>query len=178
MNHETESHDLGEAVRAFQTAEEALNRLSVQAEQLAGAGEQLTLARESLASVRELCAEALQQQANLTEELTAMSRGLVDATEIVRRNDPAKVFQAIDRLSSDFDRQKDRVSEMAGELKARVDESTRSIEGALDARASAMTAAAEQRSQRLGKRLWLPAMTAALFAALAAILQIVDLATR
>lgn len=178
MTTDPTEHDLGHAVRAFQTAEAALARLSEQAETVAGAGEQVEAARAVLGEVHEAYAESLQQHAELIRALTQLSENLVAATEVVRRNDPAKVFDAIDRLTVDFERQKERVSEMTGELRARLDESTRTIESVITDQIDALDKVNEQRAQNLGQQLQRPAVAAAVLAAAAAGLQIVALVTR
>jgi len=117
-------NELDAAIGAFTMAERSFAELIVQAEALLTARKQLDETTTSIAELRTLLADAVNEEAKLAAQLSRLTSSLNDAVEVVKRTDPKVISDSIERLTGDFDSQKQRVSELAGELRARIDEST------------------------------------------------------
>lgn len=198
------NHDLERAVQDFRSIESRLTELADQTETVAGAGDRLASAEETLKAVHAAVADSLERHTALVEQLAGLASDLAETTEVVRRGDPSKMFEAVERLTADFERQKERVSEMAGEIRVRIEEATRSIDvsvadsgeevtKALDEQSTALAAAvdqakadldealrksdeaAEKRITEAERRLRIPAIAAAVFSGTAVVLLIVVL---
>jgi hypothetical protein len=151
----SKNDDLERAVASFKTIEMRLAELAGQTEAVAGAGQRLGSAQEALQAVHALVAEALGQHAALAEQLATLASDLAGTTEVVRRGDPSRMFEAVEHLTADFERQKERISEMAGEVRARIEQethaidtcvasSTRETKAAMELHAAAITDAVSQ----------------------------------
>lgn len=120
--------DLKRAVADFRAIESQLAELAHQTEAVAGAGRRLASTEEALRAIQALVTEALGQHATLAEQLASLAGDLAESTEVVRKGDPSKMFEAVERLTADFERQKERISEMAGEIRVRIEQATRAID--------------------------------------------------
>ena len=187
--------ELDEAIRSFRDTEAALDKLAHQAESLAAAHAVLTAAQASIKTLEAASSASLVQNAALAKQLVALAGDLAEATETVRRIDPAKIHDELARLSADFERHKERISEMTGETRARIEESTRSTAMTIETAAGETMSAVRQHSETFSaalatsdeaaaaraksteRHLMVPAVIAALMSATAVILLVVELAT-
>lgn len=123
-----EDESLDQAIEAFRETEARLAALAEEAESMAAAAGRITDAEGALQEASAAIAETAEGHTDLIRRLDGLAGDLGEATEVLRRADPAKLLEAIDRLTADFERQKDRLNELAGEMKARIEDVGRSID--------------------------------------------------
>lgn len=142
---------LERAVADFRRIESALADLAGQTQALAGAGQRLSSAEDALRAVLAQLEEALRTDAELSSQLGSLAGDLANTTEVVRRGDPSKMHQAVERLIADFERQKERISEMAGEIRVRIEQASQSLRASIADYSQAMTTALEEQLAPMAK---------------------------
>ena len=125
-------NELDEAINTFRTTEAALDKLAQQTGEVATAQALLATTQASLDALAASGSKSLAENAALSTQLAALASDLAEATDVLRQVDPAEIHQQLTRLSADFERQKERISEMTGETRARIEESTRLTTSAID----------------------------------------------
>jgi hypothetical protein len=198
--------DLETAVNNLRSIEASLADLAKSTESVSGAGQRLADAETTLKGLRSTASDALEQQTELTQQLSTLATGIAEAIEVVRQVDPSKIYEAIEELTRDFERQKERINEMSGELRVRIEDAVRSIDVSVADSAeeinkaqakhqSTLTAAVEQSrtdvenaiqrsedatAERVGvlqRKLWIPTIAAAALSGIAVVLVVVVLLT-
>lgn len=144
-------HELDAAINAFTKAEQSFADLTAKAEALLAARRQLDTTQVAMTELHLLLADAVKEEANVAAQLYRLTSSLNDAVAVVRRTDPKVVFESIGRLSDDFDLQRQRVSELAGELRARIDEAALKSSNRIDGYEKAMNERVDSLSDQVRK---------------------------
>ena len=140
----TKEQDLERAVDNFRKIETALDDFAAQTKELTGAGQQLTEARGTLEATRSSLSEALERHASVTEQLTSLAGLLAETTEVVRQGEPTRIANTVEHLVTEFERHKERISEMSGTVQTRIEESTRTVSASITESKEQVSAAQEK----------------------------------
>lgn len=119
--------NLDDAVKSFQKAEEAIQELLVEVASLVEAGSRLDAARVNLSEASEQLGSMASAHQELTKKLADVSKGLSDATDVVRRTDPSKIYAEIQKVRNDYQAQIERIGALGGDLKTRVESSGKKV---------------------------------------------------
>lgn len=123
----TNDEELKGAVATFQQAEAAIKELLDEINALMSTTTAFEEARMSLLESSRAISTLAESHVNTVNELADLSKKLVEATEVIRGIDPARLYAELEGLRKDFQSQIERMGALGGELKGKIDASGQKV---------------------------------------------------
>lgn len=118
-----DARELEAAVLSFQQAEGAIKALFDEISSLVTVSTKFEEARQGLVAASSEIASSALTHGELSKRLAELSKNLADATEVVRKIDPARLYSELEKIRQDFQAQIERLGTLGGDLKTRIESS-------------------------------------------------------